>query len=287
MSILTLPNELLLLIMEQLETEKEIFALLQVNRRLYEISMPLLYQHNVQYLAGSALHRCAASGQQIGIQRLLEFHADPNTIDEDGIQPLALAINGGHRDIISLLIENGASLQMEDFLPIHHAVSLDNHVVVQMLLEYGGDINAADQFGCTALYQAVEYGHQDIAELLLYHGADVDMTGLDTEETRSFRVSPLHAAADVGNKNMSFFDLLFKYGADPNPVDDEGKTPLHWTANRDSVAKARVLLENGADVNARALNGETPLDTAISKGNNAVKQLLLSHGADMEDPNKE
>ncbi|KAJ5613453.1 ankyrin repeat-containing domain protein [Penicillium lagena] len=287
MSILTLPNELLRLIVEHLETEKDIFALLQVNRRLYEISMPLLYQHNVQYLAGSALHRCAASGQKIGAQRLLEFQADPNTIDEHGIQPLALAIDEGHRNIIGLLLENGASLQMEDFLPIHHAVSLGNYAVVQMLLEHGGDINAIDQFGCTALYQAVESGLLDIAELLLDHGADVNMTGLDTKEARPSRISPLHAASDIDNENMLIFDLLFKYGADPNPIDDEGKTPLHWTVTGDSVAKARVLLENGADVNARALNGETPLEIAISKGNNTLKQLLLSHRADMRDPNKE
>jgi ankyrin repeat protein len=44
---------------------------------------------------------------------------------------------------------------------------------VQLLLEYGAEVNAVDPRGRTALHHAVRAGHQRVGQLLLRHGADL------------------------------------------------------------------------------------------------------------------
>lgn len=76
---------------------------------------------------------------------------------------------------------------------------------------------------------------------------------------------------------------LLSEGADVNARDDEGLTPLHAAASRNSVDVVRLLIEAGADVNARSNNGETPLFNAAAnktRGKVPIMRLLREHGAD-------
>ena len=52
---------------------------------------------------------------------------------------------------------------------------------VRSLLSNGADVNAKDKFGWTALHFAANHGAQDMANLLIASGADVNVLVLDTE----------------------------------------------------------------------------------------------------------
>ena len=54
------------------------------------------------------------------------------------------------------------------------AVDYNDISQVQLLLTQGINVNSTDHHGCTALHIAAYRDHQDIAELLLKHGADTD-----------------------------------------------------------------------------------------------------------------
>ncbi|MCP4894170.1 MAG: hypothetical protein GY911_10210, partial [Actinomycetales bacterium] len=70
-------------------------------------------------------------------------------------------------------------------------------------------------------------------------------------------------------------------GADPNAATSEGKTPLHFAAERNRNPRiVRGLIRAGADVNARFLGKWTPLHFAtMNQENPTVLRTLLRAGA--------
>lgn len=133
----------------------------------------------------------------------------------------------------------------------------------------------------TPLHLASRFGREDLAELLIAAGANV-------EAPNELDERPLHVAATYGRPSIA--RLLLARGA---AVDarSRGKTPLHAAAfgvgqpsDVDArVGVAKLLLAAGADVNAREPgNGFMPLRYAksLGSGNTAMADLLLSHGAD-------
>jgi Ankyrin repeats (3 copies)/Ankyrin repeats (many copies) len=134
----------------------------------------------------------------------------------------------------------------------------------------------------TPVHLAARFGREDLADLLISSGANVE--ALNEHDER-----PLHAAAAYGRPAV--VKLLLAGGADVNARGPAGKTPLHAAAfgvgvptdvdERTDVAK--LLLAAGADVNARQPgSGFTPLRYASSAGSpaRAMVDLLLANGAD-------
>ncbi len=100
-------------------------------------------------------------------------------------------------------------------------------------------IEARDADGSTPLHCAAWKGHQEVAALLLRHGAD----------------------ANAQNNNPHW-----------------GGTPLHAAAHANQRAIAALLLHHGADMNARSCNGRTPLEETAIHNASAVATLLKQHG---------
>eukprot|EP00879_Flechtneria_rotunda_P027635 GHRR01029611.1.p1 GENE.GHRR01029611.1~~GHRR01029611.1.p1 ORF type:complete len:164 (+),score=50.84 GHRR01029611.1:700-1191(+) len=68
-----------------------------------------------------------------------------------------------------------------------------------------------------------------------------------------------------------------------NHTDLEGRTALHWAAQKNYLQVAQILLEQGADVHTVAPkrpNGGSPLAEAVAGKHEAMVDLLLRHGAD-------
>jgi ankyrin repeat protein len=134
----------------------------------------------------------------------------------------------------------------------------------------------------TLLHVAARWGREDLAELLIAGGADVEARNEIDER-------PLHVAAQHGRPTV--VKLLLSRGADVGAGGRRVNTPLHAAAcglggqsnieGRLEVAK--LLIAAGADVNARErYSGFTPLRCAThyESRNAAMARLLASHGAD-------
>ena len=82
--------------------------------------------------------------------------------------------------------------------------------------------------------------------------------------------------------NLSEVKSLLDQGISADGVDADGRTALHWAANRGGVGLVKLLLTRGANVNARDNNGLTPLHAAACKDRREAAKLLLERGADIK-----
>lgn len=136
--------------------------------------------------------------------------------------------------------------------------ALDGNVKrVGSLLDRGGDPDARDGSGYTALHYASRSGHEGVCQLLLKRGANVNA------QTRSGKASSLHRAAYSGHATV--VKTLIKHGADPKLDDCDGQTALHKAAEKMQKQVVRLLLDlDPSLVKVRDKKGRTPADVAPS-----------------------
>jgi ankyrin repeat protein len=144
---------------------------------------------------------------------------------------------------------------------------------LRRLIEAGGDVNAPQPDGATALHWAAYHGDVGLAELLLGAGADVSAANRNGS-------TALWLAASHGDAPM--IAALLAGGADANEALPLGRRPLMLAARSGSVAAVRALLEAGADANAHeSERGTTALMQAADQGHADVIEVLVQHGADV------
>ena len=158
--------------------------------------------------------------------------------------------------------------------PVADAAMEGDSETVRSLLKEGTDVNAAQGDGMTALHWAAEHGDAEMAEMLIYAGANLEAA------TRLGDYSPLHLAAKAGHAMVA--GTLLDAGSDPNATTTTGgATPLHFAAASGSRNTVSLLLDHGADENARETEwGQTPLMFAAASNRVEAVEALLERGAD-------
>src|SRR5262249_41633115 len=121
------------------------------------------------------------------------------------------------------------------------------------LLQKGADVNVPLSDGLTALHYAASLGDAQMAEMLIYAGANPQA------RTRINDYTPLHLAAESGSGAV--VKMLLNAGADVNATTTvSGVTPIHLAASAGNVDAVNALLEKGANPNAREAKwDQTPL----------------------------
>jgi ankyrin repeat protein len=117
----------------------------------------------------------AVYGDLETIQELLASGVDINALGAIRRPALTLASYNGHMDIVKLLVEKGADIDMvsgngEDTALIM-AVKLKEAEIATYLVESGANVNIEDAEGKTALNYAQETGQAGIVSLLESKGA--------------------------------------------------------------------------------------------------------------------
>ena len=133
------------------------------------------------------LHEAAFCGDLQIFRLLLENNVDINVQTNLGEHPLHLAATSrDHHDYLTmmqLLLDHGADPNARDYdgsTPLHHSSwwEKENYVLCQgtvegtrLLLKHGANIDAVDREGRTPLQIALAHGRQEIAAVLIEHGA--------------------------------------------------------------------------------------------------------------------
>lgn len=195
------------------------------------------------------LMSAASSGDECRVEELLSRTGVSVDFvlpsEPEGRTMLFRASQNGHRDVIDLLIENGANVNIgtsDGRTPLHIA-SQQGHVdIVDMLLIRGVDVDlcTTDELGASPLFLACVHDHSRVVELLLNYGADVNLA------TRLDGVTPLFAASMLGLVRV--MNILIGKGADLEQSTTDGFTPLIFAAHRGEEAVVRMLLAAGAKI---------------------------------------
>jgi ankyrin repeat protein len=163
--------------------------------------------------------------------------------------------------------------------PVADAAARGDREAVKALLKQAADVNAAQGDGMTALHWAAMNGDAELAEMLVFAGANVRAT------TRLGTYTPLYLASQQGHGKI--IQALIKAGGDVKAGTPNGTTPLMVAAASGELEAVRVLIENGADVNAKdGVRWQTPLMYAAAANRPAVIALLAAKGADLKATNK-
>jgi ankyrin repeat protein len=185
----------------------------------------------------------------------------------NGSSPFVLAKYSGRTAVAEYLLGQGPELD------IYESVLAGFGARVETLLqEQPGLVNSYSADGWTALHLAAFFRQNEVASLLIAHGADVH-----AQSRNAMRNTPLHAAAS--SRNLEVARMLLAHRADVNARQHGGWTALHAASLNGDTELGRLLLENGADRTARAENNQNSLDLALTKGHQAMVELLEQHGA--------
>ncbi|KAJ3085363.1 phosphate system positive regulatory protein pho81 [Quaeritorhiza haematococci] len=206
----------------------------------------------------------------------------------------------GRLDLLRLCSEHGATLNIRDVYgrsPLHYAAMYGHHDCAMFLIS-GTDINGRDHDGCTPLVYSIigghtkcveiciqnsaevepqsptapipltlacQYGHHDIATLLLQTGAQV--------VSNADGLSPLHVACREGHHTVA--QLLIVHRVDVDAKENfNGWTPIFYAASEGHYECATVLLKAGCKVDVKDESDWLPWTHALYRGHIAVAKLL-------------
>ena len=97
---------------------------------------------------------------------------------------------------------------------------------------------------------------EEIARLADFSGVDVPSVAM----RGTWGATPLHVAAVRGDRNA--VRVLLDAGADPNAVDDAGRTALHDALAHPHVQVARMIVAAGGQLDAKNRDGVSPREMA-------------------------
>lgn len=202
---------------------------------------------------GNAVEIVMRRGHQDALRLLLQYR---ETLPERGEAELALdaALTAGDLADLEILASSIDIHAARDFAgrPVIQAAARSGAAgSIGWLSEQGYDIDAADDIGFTALFEAARDGQAEAVAALIAGGADVNHVSGEN----ALSLTPLHLAAIGGDAET--VELLLAAGADPDAQGTLGGTALMWAAFEGSREAARVLLEGGADAQLATQDGTT------------------------------
>lgn len=156
-------------------------------------------------------------------------------------------------------------------LTIFEAAAVGHERRVEAFLDSdSAQLDAVAGDGFTPLGLASFFGQPEVVELLLAHGANVNLASQN-----AMRVAPLHSA--VAQRRIDIARQLIAHGADVNARQADDFTPLHGAAQNGQAEMVALLLQHGADMNARPRDGQTAL--TLARATQAADAIALLEAA--------
>jgi hypothetical protein len=177
-----------------------------------------------------------------------------NCIDQKGLTPLHLAVKYQNKDLLEMLLDNGANINVKSITgmtPLHlAALDNENKGIFEMLLDKGADVNVKTTTGLTPLHLTARNRNEKFSKMLLDKGANINVQSSD---------------------GSTPFMLVVEYAADNDLSFDYYEKILNF------------LIDNNANINIKNKRGMSPFYVAIDKRGRNTWHYLLDNGANIKD----
>lgn len=242
--------------------------------------------HQVEGNGWTALMHAAKAGSTVVVEYIMgldkeDQHGnlvlDINAINEVGMTALIIASVGGHADVVSILIQNEARVNVQAIdgsTAIVRACKLKHSAVAILLITSSiCMLDKQDSLGLTALIVSVMNGLEEVATLLVKNSCKLNLTN-------AMGNTALMIATKMGEESV--VDMLASYGADVNVANKQGWTALLIAAEKGYIRILATLLSRGASLHVQSSDNDTALLLACSNGHTDLVTLLISKGCDCE-----
>ncbi|XP_066974427.1 transient receptor potential cation channel subfamily A member 1 homolog isoform X2 [Macrobrachium rosenbergii] len=200
-----------------------------------------------------------------------------NYKNRKGMTPLHIASQENCVNIMQLLLDFGADLNSKDnnvFLPLHYAAIKGYSEACEILLSYGNSSDREKQLtarlrdGKTPLLLSAMHGHLRCCKLMEFRNKYFS----DKDGNTAF-----HYAVMGGFE--STVSALLEMGFDPNAKNKKGIAPVHLASAKKRIASLQILIENGVDLRSIDKQGRAVFHFAAEKNSLESLTILLDNAA--------
>ncbi|KAL4928790.1 ankyrin repeat domain-containing protein [Aspergillus undulatus] len=271
MPLLALPNDILLLIAEEVEAERDLSSFTLVKKRLYYLFSDVLHRHNIQYSNSSALFWAIRNDRLDTVDRMLNLGADVEA-KENGLTPLFVAVCDGNTAIVKLLLARGAHHRFAKdwpWSPLFAAATAGHTDIVRLLVDRDGPEAVDESF-------PGDWDKLLTEHLFVTKGPDVQ------REVGGYTIPLFLAIARLYDE--AALVLIESGKVDVNYRDAWGRTALMWACSQGCPDVITSLLDHGADPTIPdPRSGMNVFIAAFGDQNERLVRTLLAHRS--IDPN--
>ncbi len=223
----------------------------------------------------TALLLTCSSGSLACLERLIKGNARIDARNDTKQTCFHLAAMNGYSDILETLVQKRPDPNLINAVdengetPLHSTIRNGKRAEAKFLLEHGALTNKTDNGGNSVLQVAITEGENEIGGLL------VDKYKVDVRQKGALGSPALHYAAYFGR--CDFIPVLLHADADPNAVNENLDTALHFAAGTNELKFIKEILEAMPTLDLAPKNeiGETPLHVAALRGYSELVDFLV------------
>ncbi len=289
----------------------------EVRRLLHEMEE----KHSITHMMiQTAFERAVINGRVDLIVLLFKLGADPNQLDSASVSALHRAVQMENLPLVEELLKlpgiklnigtrKDSASYVEKETPLHVAAfgseSPSNRAILSLLIERGAHPGLKTAQGETPLMWAIREKKINHVVALIAAGRRSGVNEIDKEEWTALLKTAVASGDErivelirsipdssvvkdkafhqaVKDKNLDSLQRWIALGVDPNVLDENKKTALHYAVEGNHFDMMRVLLDiPDIDINKPDGEGVTPLYSVSNQLTTDVLALLIRNKADL------